>query len=94
MTIARSSGANMLLLFFPNRGTAYSTELPPNASDLVQARALRDFAIANGVDFIDFTPLFRARKDESPYLAIDGHPSPLGHELIASEIDRHLRQKK
>jgi hypothetical protein len=102
--LARGDGANVLLLFFPNRGSAYykratGRDLPANASDLVQARALREFAERNGMDMIDLTPAFQsaaahlsddATQDQYPYLQIDSHPSPRGHEIIAAEISRFL----
>lgn len=89
--LARESDAGVLLLFFPSRGTAYSPTLFPNAFDLVQARALTEFAEKHGVPIIDFTPIFRARAEDRPYLLIDGHPSAVGHEIIASEIAAKLK---
>ena len=90
VTLAQADGAKVLLLFFPNRGTAYSSQLPANALDLVQARALGSFAKSLAISFIDFTPIFRAKAGQLPYLPVDGHPSPMGNEIIATEIARHL----
>lgn len=102
--LARADGAKVLLLFFPNRGSAYykratGRDLAANASDLVQARTLREFAERNGMDMIDLTPAFqaaaaqlsdRATQDQYPFLPIDSHPSPRGHEIIAEQIARFL----
>lgn len=104
-SLARADGARVLLLFFPNRGTAYhrratGQDLPKDAADRVQARLLRSFAARRGLHMIDFTPIFQsaaaqlqddASPDQYPYLQIDGHPSPRGHEIIASELSRFLK---
>jgi hypothetical protein len=63
---------------------------------------LARFAQRNNVEMIDMTPVFRnyvAKLDpqspieQYPYLRVDGHPSPKGHELIATEVARFLSRK-
>jgi hypothetical protein len=106
--MAREDGARPLFLFFPSRNTIYyeratGRPLPPNASDLVQAALLTRFAERHGVEILDMTPVFRnyvanlnddSPIEQYPYLRVDGHPSPEGHELIAGEVARFLSTRQ
>jgi hypothetical protein len=106
--MARQDGARPLFLFFPSRNTVYyeratGRPLPPNASELVQAALLARFAQRHGVEMLDMTPAFRnyvanlnddSPIEQYPYLRVDGHPSPKGHELIAAEVARFLSAKQ
>jgi len=55
-----------------------------------------DFAIANGVSFVQTLSLFREYRDDHglayPYFSYrtDGHWNPLGHYLAANVLARHL----
>jgi hypothetical protein len=102
--LAKTDGARVLLVFFPYRRTSYykrvtGLDLPRNAADLVQARLARAFAERNELHFLDLTPVFQqaaaeltdGRSNTYPYLKVDGHESPRGHEIIASEIAAILR---
>jgi hypothetical protein len=103
--LAKADGARVLLVFLPYRRTSYykvvtGSDLPRNATDLVHARAMRAFAERTGLDFLDLTPTFQQAATELtagsatenyPYLKIDGHESPRGHEIIANQIEAFLR---
>ncbi len=104
VAMARQDGARVLFLFFPNRSTAYyqratGKPLPATISDHVQAALLARFAERNGAAMIDMTPVFRDYVakltdantiEDFPYLRVDGHPSPKGHELIAGAVAHFL----
>ena len=101
---AHLDGAKVLLVFFPNRASAYYQKatgrtLPSSASDLVEARLLGKFAKENGIEFLDLTSAFQDAADklaetsdtaEYPFLKSDGHPSARGHSIIANEIYRKI----
>jgi lysophospholipase L1-like esterase len=101
---SRQDDAKVVLAFFPNRGTTYyerssGRRLPEHAFDLVQAQVLRAFAAKHDVHFIDFLPVLRRSIDKLtendpitvyPYLKVDGHLSPAGHEIVAAELAAFL----
>lgn len=103
--MARADGAQVLFVFFPDRiesyyETALGTPLPSDSRGRVEARLLQEFAVANGIDFLDLTPAFQRYVasltpadpiEVYPFLKVDGHPSRKGHELIARELARALR---
>jgi hypothetical protein len=103
--LAKLDGVRVLLLFLPYRSTSYyrrviGHDLPPNATDLVHARLLRALAEQKGLHFLDLTAAFQKAAAELvdgrafhsyPYLKIDGHESPRGHEIIAGEIEAFIR---
>jgi hypothetical protein len=103
--MSQADGARMLLVFLPNRRTAYykrviGEELPRHSADLVQARLARSLAERNGLKFLDLTAVFQQVAAELtndspiaayPYLKVDGHESPRGHEIIASEIEATIK---
>jgi hypothetical protein len=108
IAMARQDRAGVLFLFFPNRATAYyeratGQSLPSNTPDLVESALLARFARRHGVEMMDLTPAFRSYVatlndgspiEQYPYLSVDGHPSPKGHELIATEVARFLSSRQ
>ncbi len=106
--LAKMDGARVLLAFFPGRGTAYYSRvigrnLPEHSSDLVQAIASREVARRAGIEFLDLTPEFiqaaagltdNTPIDTYPFLKIDGHPSPRGHEIIAEAFAKFINAHK
>lgn len=105
--LSRNNGIKVLFVFFPGRSTSYyqaatGSPLPSLASDLVEAKELKNLAQKLDVPYIDMTPVFqdyvlKLHKDSGyvdfPYLIFDGHPSPLGHEIIANEIKYFFSSK-
>ena len=103
--MAKRDNAKLLLVFFPNRGTVYHQRifgrpLDPSQADLAQARALSVFAKEKDIAMVDITPVFQRIVDsltdqspieDYPYLKVDGHPSPRGHEAIASAIEQVIK---
>ncbi len=102
---ARAADARMLIVMFRNRGNIYAehatgSPLPDDAREETERVQLEKFAAERGIEFLDLKPAFLqavARIDDAtpieayPYLPIDGHPSPVGHEIIADEIAARLK---
>ena len=79
---AQSSGAALLLVHIP-----MGARMP----DILASSAAKF-----GVPLLDLWPAYRAHEDApgAPSLTIyDGHPSPAGHALIASEIASFVRHR-
>lgn len=103
---SRALGARTILLYLPGRGEMYyeratGRPLPSDSFGRIEAQALEQFAAANDIPFVD--PSARIRRHLSalkagvpqsdyPYLKLDGHMSPRGHELVAEEIVSSLNR--
>jgi hypothetical protein len=44
------------------------------------------FGAGAGIPVVDLLPALRARRDEALYYPIDGHWTPLGHEIVAEVL--------
>jgi lysophospholipase L1-like esterase len=57
-------------------------------------RTLEDFSAANGIEFLDTFPAFRAdRAGERLYYDFDMHWTAAGHRIMARELDRRVRAR-
>ncbi len=57
-------------------------------------RTLEDFSAANGVEFLNMFPAFRAyRAGERLYYDFDMHWTAAGHRIMARELDRRVRAR-
>ncbi|MGC3966070.1 MAG: hypothetical protein QM775_01470 [Pirellulales bacterium] len=102
---AHAADARMLVVMFRNRGNIYAehatgSAVSANATEEIERAQLEKFAAERGIEFLDLKPAFLqavAKIDDTtpieayPYLPIDGHPSPAGHEIIAAEIEARLK---
>lgn len=104
---AKKAGAYPIIVMFYNRGYRYAEhatgmKLDPSNSNDVEASLMREFAEREGIGFIDtkasFDKAIRDITDSTPlsrypYLRIDAHPSPFGHQLVAGQIADYLRAR-
>lgn len=57
-------------------------------------RRIAAFARANGIDYLDLLPAFRAYDGQSSlYFSYDNHMTVQGHQLMASGIARHVSER-
>lgn len=104
---ARSIDAKVIVMMLHDRGGVYyeagtGNPLPEDYSERSEARLLREFSEREGVDFLDTRQTFEDQVkrmqpgspfSDLPYLKIDGHPSPMGHELLAVLLQRYIEEK-
>lgn len=105
---SRSIGAVPVLLYFPQRGNVYWNRATGHPVDemnggVLEAREFNRFSRGIGLDFIDFTPTLveyvnklpsNYELDDLPYLQIDGHLSPRGHELVKARLIEYLKLRE
>lgn len=104
---ARASGASVLFVMLRNRAGMYyraatGKPLPAGFGEDVEAHALEALSQRGGAFFVDTKPRFEAAASrlhaasppgDYPYLLHDGHPSPMGYELIADAVQEVLEQQ-
>jgi hypothetical protein len=83
-------GSKMVIVFQPSKEEVYSSLLNKPISD--PSLSLRKELDKSGIDYIDLTPIFRARAvTQKLFFETDGHPNVAGQELIAQGILSYLR---
>lgn len=100
--LCRLQGARFLVVFVPSKDRIYldrtrfaagAEPLRWERNDLPRLLASLVGTAGPGTDFVDLTPVFRARaaRGEVLYFPQDSHWSPLGHAVAASVLAARLR---
>lgn len=95
--IARAARARTMIAYFPaafqvSRSAAQVREkfgFPPEPrllTDTSMVERLRAFGVAAGIPVVDLLAPLRARSAEALYFPVDGHWTPLGHQVAAEEL--------
>lgn len=80
---AKRLGAHTLFLFSPGQTPVVSESAPPIRAVAVVEQGAHEA----GADFIDLTPIFRARTDRlALYYRLDGHWTAAGHAAVAESL--------
>ena len=97
------AGADFLVLLFPTKEyvfwpkIAFAMDHPQLDSLVATEERLRGevehFLRAERIRYVDPSPALRKLVEQPYYPNGDGHPNPLGHEVIASELVRELGQR-
>lgn len=91
--LARSNGADFVVLLYPTKEEVYLPVLGEPAPD-----AISPFVTAleqNGVEYIDLRPTMRAhaRAGERLYFEIDGHANRKGYRVIADTVATWIAER-
>jgi hypothetical protein len=97
----KKSGADFAVLLLPTKEYVFSPKVErpeqhKGLTDLIQNEerlraAMMHFMEENAIDYIDPAPALRASHGQPYFPDADGHPNTTGHEIIAEEIVRFLK---
>lgn len=97
----RMDGAQMVVVFLPSReavypsSSAWATKVKAESDAMV--RVLTESCSKLGIPFLDVTAVMRRKAVGAPqplyYPEQDGHPTPLGYDMIAGAIAQFLVQQ-
>jgi lysophospholipase L1-like esterase len=102
--LARARGARPAIVFMPSRShvyfeRAFGTAQADDAVAAIERQQLSAFAHAEGIPWLDPTEALRqyvrdlpvgARPGQLPYLEIDSHMGPVGHNIVAAVVSDAL----
>lgn len=74
------------ITYYQKRDIYHKDQLDFNRPYLI----LKQYAKKNQISFIDILPIHNKNLKESFLLATDDHPGPIGHAILANQIEKYL----
>jgi lysophospholipase L1-like esterase len=89
--IATSQGTDVVVVLLPSKEETYLPLLDGTPAD--PGAPLRAALAADGIEYLDLLPAFRAQAEAGAklFFEYDGHPNAEGYRLIAREVLAHLK---